>query len=176
MTGQSEVEILQRLLVEAEQALKNERSRLKNVADGLVIARAKVGAAMDVDHWDDAQTALLQAKVLSVKHGSSVIDVENAENRVATLKAGIVREEARIAKIPVGVPYQPSPKQETPAAVAPAAEPVVPAAVAPAPEPVAPVAVAPIPEPVAPVTEPVAPIPEPVAPVTEPVAPVAVAP
>ena len=113
MTGQSEIEINRKLLAEAEQAFKNEQARLKNVNDSLAEMRSKVIVMMDRGHWDDAQTALLQAKVLSIKHETAVSDVKNAEGRVATLRAALTREEERQARVPAYIPYQPSPKTET---------------------------------------------------------------
>jgi hypothetical protein len=113
MTGQSEVEINGKLLAEAEQALKNEQARIKGVTDSLYEMRGKVVIMMDRGHWDDAQTALLQAKVLSIKNAGALIDVKNAEARVASLQDALARGRVQQAKATACIPCQSPPKIET---------------------------------------------------------------
>lgn len=111
----TELEIQRKLLIEAEAALKTEQSRSKNVFDALAEAKGKVVTMMERGHWDDAQTALLQAKVLAIRCESTASELRNAERRVDTLRASLTREEERQARQPIPgvyVPYQPAPKEE----------------------------------------------------------------
>jgi hypothetical protein len=110
MTGLTDLEIQEKLLMEAEQALKTELSKIKNVVDAFDAQKSKVITNMGKGFWDEAQNALLQAKVLSVRVETAKADVKSAEGRVAGLKAAIEREKIRLSQKPIYVPYQPEPK------------------------------------------------------------------
>ena len=96
--GLNEIEVNRGLLAEVEATLKAKNERANNIQVKIVEMKKKVVDQMDKGLWDHAQTALLQARGLSVENTNALDEAGRALARVDSLKNAIAKAEEKERK------------------------------------------------------------------------------
>lgn len=119
--GLNEIEVNRGLLAEIEATLKAKNERAGNIQVKIIEMKAKVMEQMDKGLWDHAQTALLQARGLSVECTNALDEAGRALARVDSLKNAIVKAEEKERKEQeLKNKYMPYAPDKAPAPAAPA--------------------------------------------------------